>query len=293
MTAVDQTGPPRVKNNRLILPAENDQQHAKKERPGLFLEELPLPSNPLTKRTNEPDLTWDDPIELYYKGDSIGAIAEGGAGGTVSYEQAINGLKAYPKGTDESDTARLFLKYCTTIDPENFSVTDWYAYHTRHRAATTYGKTWQDHFLTIEHFLKKPGELDYDRLVSLSKDRGSNGNGCLALAYPIVMIFAERAEEIADLITAGTHDLARPTMKLLVRYFQGRKSLDDLINEAFPTKRTDGWELTPLSHGCLWAAASIADGTHLEDVIMRALEEGGDVDSYLSLALLIWGVKKC
>jgi len=248
------------------------------------------------KTSNEPDLTWDAPIDLYYKGDSIGAIAEGGAGGTVSYERAMTGLKAYPNGTDESDTARLFIKYCASIDIENFSVTDWYAYHAKHRAATTYGKTWQktwqDHFLTVEYFLKKHGELDYDRLVAISKDRGSNGNGCLALAYPIVKIFGDRAEEIADLVTAGTHDLARPTMKLLVKFFQGRKSLADVIDEAFPTKRTDGWKLTPLSHGCLWAAASIADEINLENVIIGALQQGGDVDSYLSLALLIWGVKK-
>jgi hypothetical protein len=266
MIAVNKAGPTRVKNNPSICPLEKARQ--------------------------EPDLAWNDPMDLYYMGDSIGAIAEGGAGGTVSYEHAVTGLKAYPRGTDESDTARLFIEYCASIDIENFSVTDWYAYHTKHRAATSYGKTWQDHFLTIDYILKKTGELNYDHLVAISKDRGSNGNGCLALAYPIVTIFADRAEEIADLMTAGTHFLARPTMKLLIGYFQGRKSLEDVINEAFPTQRTDGWELTPLSHGCLWAAATIAAEPHLESVIVRGLEEGGDVDSYLSLALLIWGVKK-
>ncbi len=231
-------------------------------------------------------------IRLYYLGDSIGAVAEGGAGGTVSYERALTGLKAYPNGTDESDTARLLLGYCNKVGTDNFSVIGWYEYHTKNRAATTYGKTWRDHFNTVEYILKKNGQLDYDQLVTLSKDRGSNGNGCLALAYPIAKLFAGRAQETADRVTAGTHCMARPTMQLAVQYFQGRKTLDDVIREAFPTKRLDGWELTPLSHGCLWAAATIAKEPTVKGVIQKALKMGGDVDSYLSLGLLMWSMSR-
>ena len=241
---------------------------------------------------NNTSIQWKDPIELYYAGDSIGAIAEGGAGGTVSYERALTGLKVYPTGTDESDTARLFLQYCAEVGIEGFSVTDWYAYHTKNRAATTYGKTWGDHFNTVEFILKKKGTLDYDQLVSLSKDRGSNGNGCLALAYPIAKLFGDRALQITDRVTAGTHCMARQTMQLAVQYFQGKKTHDEVIRGSFPTERTDGWELTPLSHGCLWAAATIAKEPTVKDVIKKALDMGADVDSYLSLGMLMWGVKR-
>lgn len=229
-------------------------------------------------------------LKLYYIGDSIGAMAEGGAGGTVSYERALAGLKAFPNGTDESDTARLFVRYCSEVGPENFSVTDWYAYHTKHRAATSYGKTWRDHFNTVEFIIKKNGKLDYDHLVALSRDRGSNGNGCLALAFPIARMFLLGALVNSQRITAGTHYLAQPTMELAVKYFLGQKTLDEVIDESFPKGRNDAWKLTPLSHGCLFAAATIAKEKTLKDVINKALEMGGDVDSYLSLGLLMWGV---
>ncbi len=231
-------------------------------------------------------------IKLYYIGDSIGAMAEGGAGKTVSYERALTGLKAYPKGTDESDTARLFIRYCEEVGDDNISVTGWYAYHAQSRMFTTYGKTWRDHFRTIEYILKKNGQLDYDHLVALSKDRGSNGNGCLALAYPIAKIFGDNALEVADMITAGTHYLAMPSMQLAVEFFQGKQTLDQVIEKAFPSERDDGWKLTPLSHGCLWAAAVIAKETTLKEAIQKALDMGGDVDSYLSLGLLMWAVDR-
>ena len=231
-------------------------------------------------------------IKLYYIGDSIGAMAEGGAGKTVSYGRALTGLKAFPKGTDESDTARLFIRYCEEVGADNFSITGWYAYHAQNRMFTTYGKTWRDHFRTVEYILKKNGRLDYERLVSLSKDRGSNGNGCLALAYPIAKIFGDNALEVAGMTTAGTHYLARPSVLLAVEFFQSKKTLDQVIKEAFPAKMDNGLQLTPLSHGCLWAAAVIAKERTLKKVIQKALDMGGDVDSYLSLGLLMWAADR-
>jgi len=39
-------------------------------------------------------IKWYNIIDRYYAGDSIGVIAEGGAGGTVWFERALIGLKA-------------------------------------------------------------------------------------------------------------------------------------------------------------------------------------------------------
>lgn len=230
-----------------------------------------------------------NPIDLYYAGDSIGAMAEGATPGAVSFEKAITGLQAFPSGTDESDTARLFLRYCSEVGTDNFDVLGWYAYHTRNRAATSYGKTWRDHFSTVEYILKKNGQLDYDHLLRLSKDRGSNGNGCLALAYPIATLFGEKAQAVAEQVTAATHIMAVQTMRIAVDFFQGKKTLDEVIAESFPQHRTDLWDLTPLSHACLCAAASVARKETMEDVIRLALAKGGDVDSYLALGLLMNG----
>ena len=61
------------------------------------------------------ELRWNELIDLYYAGDSIGAMAEGCSGGTVPFEKVITGVQAFPNGTDESDTARLFLRYCAEV----------------------------------------------------------------------------------------------------------------------------------------------------------------------------------
>ena len=229
-------------------------------------------------------------MRFYYIGDSIGAMAEGGAGSTVGYERALIGLKAYPKGTDESDTARLFIRYCSEVGIENLSVPDWYAYHTKHRAAAKYGKTWQDHFNTVEYILKKNGALDYDQLVKLSVDRGSNGNGCLALAYPIARLFPEQAHTSSEAITQGTHYLALPVMRLAIQFFLDKKTLDEVIDDPLLKSWGDPLQLKPLSHGCLYAAALIAKERTLKDVIKKALEIGCDVDSFLSTGALMWGI---
>ena len=235
------------------------------------------------------NLSWNEPVDLYYAGDSIGAVAEGAAGGKVSFDKAITGLQAFPNGTDEADTARLFLRYCNKVSVDNFDVLDWYAYHTHHRSAAMYGKTWRDHFNTVDYILKKNGQLDYNHLLQLSKDRDSNGNGCLALAYPIATLFDDRALAVAEQVTAATHIMAVPTMRIAVAFFQGEKTLDEVIAESFPPHRNDLWDLTPLSHACLCAAAIVAREETIEGVIRLALAKGGDVDSYLSLGLLMWG----
>jgi hypothetical protein len=238
------------------------------------------------------DFKWETLIELYYAGDSIGAVAEGASPGVVSFDDAMKGLQRFPRGTDESDIARLFLNYCNEVGKDGFSVTGWYSYHSKNRGAAKYGNTWKDHFVTVDYILKKKGTLDYEHLIALSRDRGSNGNGCLALAYPIVKKFPGKAPEMAERITVGTHYLARPTMQLAVSFFLGNKTLQEIIDEAFPNERSDGWDLSPLSCGCLWAAATIAQEDTAKDVIKAALANGGDVDSYLSLGLLMWGVQR-
>ena len=220
-------------------------------------------------------LSWNEPIDLYYAGDSIGAVAEGAAGGKVSFDKAITGLQAFPNGTDEADTARLFLRYCNKVSVDNFDVLDWYAYHTHHRSAAMYGKTWRDHFNTVDYILKKNGQLDYNHLLQLSKDRDSNGNGCLALAYPIATLFGDRAQAVAEQVTAATHIMAVPTMRIAVAFFQGEKTLDEVITESFPQGRDDLWDLTPLSHACLCAAATVAKEETIEDAIRLALAKGG------------------
>ena len=129
----------------------------------------------------------DDPLlQLYFDGDRIGAPAEGMSGATLDSGQMMRRQQEYPHGTDESDSVRLLVDFASgwqwAGDYEGFAV-EWARYMAHHHACTSYGRTWRDHFATVKA-LEKSGRLDLDRLLTLSRDRNSCGNGCLALAYP-------------------------------------------------------------------------------------------------------------
>jgi hypothetical protein len=236
-------------------------------------------------------------MALYYAGDSVGAMAEGGAPGSVTYEDAMKGLQVYPNGTDESDVARLFLEYVAKEDEANeFDLWGWCVYHTENRAATRYGKTWKDHFSTVKHIAKTGRNLS--GLLHISQDRASMGNGILALAYPAAyaQMHIKQCEDLCKI----SHWGAVRTFVLARKYFGGVLSLEELEGRVIDTcMRTanhdvinDRYELTPLAPFCLWAAIQVAKQPSVEDAIRFALSKGGDVDSYLSLGLLIWGFER-
>lgn len=235
-------------------------------------------------------------MALYRAGDSIGAVAEGGGPGTVSYEDAMKGITMYPKGTDETDSANLFLEYAKDVGTKDIGIYGWSTYHLDHKSCTSYGKTWKDHFATVKAIRDYPRHEFAKTIMEISKDRDSWGNGCLSLSYP--MAYCGLSATQASIILMSSHYRSSTVATDAFSYFSGLFTLDQLealaeINIG-KTGQTGGdfFAATPLSPQCLWAAVQVAKQPTTEEAIKFALSKGGDVDSYLSLGLLIWGFER-
>lgn len=237
---------------------------------------------------------YDPLLQLYFYGDRIGAPAEGMAGATLDFERMMQRQHEYPNGTDESDSVRQFVRfaggYAWDGDYDGFAVS-WARSIAHQHACTSYGRTWRDHFATVRALVKS-GNVTIDRLLVLSRDRNSCGNGCLALAYPAWRYAREVGADpyrLARAVTEVSH--AHPLAQRCVAALAGCFATGDL--SAFPADcfPPPGEEVrfTHLAPGCLWAALQCAGMATKDDAIRRAAEIGGDVDSYLSLGLLLWG----
>lgn len=228
-------------------------------------------------------------IDMYYLGDSIGAMAEGGAGGSCSLERAMTGLRAFLHGTDESDTVHLFQAFSLYYHPGMKSQTDiltWHCYHTERHRLSSYGKTWRDHFATVKAMDKK-SELSILGLLAISADRNSFGNGLLALVFPVMMHNVKR--DIYQILFSTTHYQAAPTCGLMVEALRNRdlKMIEEIIEPVAHVWR-DSPGMTPHYLYCIAAAYEVAKQPTIKEAIEFALAFGGDVDSYLSFGLLMW-----
>jgi len=244
------------------------------------------------------DLKFHSLLALYYYGDQVGAVAEGASPGAVSYERAITeGPKRYPHGTDESDTVRLFVDWAKSEDTGE-SLANWCDYHERNRRVTTYGKTWRDHFATVKS-LRKQGVLKFGRLTLISMDRDSLGNGALNLVFPSFALGLDLLD-MHDLVKiTHAHEDSLTVARELFLYFSQNSSGYNLLTRSFGVTQKlnlpfdpETFNLTELAPHCLCAAIITSMHKTVEDCIRFALSKGGDVDSYLSLGLLLWGFRQ-
>ena len=243
-------------------------------------------------------MSGDPLLQLYFDGDRIGAPAEGMAGATLGYERMLQRQYEYPQGTDESDSVRLFLRFASSQawdgDYDRLAV-GWACFITRHHAVTSYGRTWCSLFALVRHVEKNTGAaISHAKLMEMSRDWNSCGNGCLALAYPAWRYAQQVGADpfrLAQSVTevSHAHPTAQQCVAALVRYFESG-DLAAFTPERLPPAGK-GALFTPLAPGCLWAALECAGAESKEDAIRRASEIGGDVDSYLSLGLLLWGLR--
>lgn len=233
-------------------------------------------------------------LSLYYYGDQVGAVAEGAGGGTISYEKALTGVDRFPNGTDESDIVRLAVEFWKDIDGDYLGrygsmekIVEWYCYHEKARSVCKYGRTWKDHFSLVKHLNMVKGvgwkESIHNKFIKISSDRGSNGNGALAMVFPM-WVTGNSGIRVVE----GTHSEASDLCGDLSLYFCGDLDLDhlkDCCAEACIPH-------TELADGCLYEAINVAQQDSVEDGVKYALCRGGDVDSYLSLGLLLWGFER-
>lgn len=242
-------------------------------------------------------------INAYCLGDRIGSFFEGYSKG-FDYDMALK-LMAVDggclAGTDESDIVNTFGLFGMSYGVNGLIYEDlreaalkWFVFHAEHRKSVRYGKSYKRHFALVR-LLNSTGSLDYDRMMELSKDQNSFGNGALALALPLYILWERSMRGYHP--TAFVSTFVRPVhfhrdvekaFSILWDFFVrgSYEQLFKLMNE-----RDMFWvsaERTPHVLGCLATAAYCAhEAVEPRDILRNASLIGGDVDSYLSLAFLI------
>lgn len=239
----------------------------------------------------------DDPwIEFYFEGDRLGASAEGMPGSRLTAEEMLQRQGEHPEGTDESDLVRLFQRFVRTWDwtgeVEPLAAA-WAVFVTRHRRATRYGRTWRHLFHLVRYWSKTHGRpIHYGELVAVAREVNSCGNGCLAVVYPAVVYAQGIGTDPYPLVQAVTevshaHPMAQRCVTALANNFVSANDAGFMPDCLPPVGDEEGY--TALAPGCLWAALQCAAAKTKFEAVEVAARIGGDVDSYLSLGLLLWG----
>jgi hypothetical protein len=235
-------------------------------------------------------------LSSYMYGDRIGAPFEGG--GTFTLEDALRRQSEYPNGTDESDIVRCFMEFMADPSTRGYEsgwrLAAWAEFVTKNRRATRYGGTWS-RFFALVRFLDN---VSYDKLVEISKDANSFGNGCLPLA--VCAAEYQFYPEMLEQLIVMTHHHPDALLACRMVCFMTGKSLNRSMEFA-PTSADDDRlaafealddsrlaDVTPHALGCLVAARRCAAGaSEMSDIIARAGRIGGDVDSYMALAFFL------
>jgi ADP-ribosylglycohydrolase len=262
----------------------------------------PVPQEWLDQFDQEAREQWSgfdmDCIEAFKRGDRIGLPFEGGATFQPINEHLLEMALKSSQGSDESSIVDCFLKFVADYNyttREQF-VWDWVNYHQLHHG-TGYGSTMKDHFNLVSYMRKhteKYPDLDSRiyKLAEISKDADSFGNGSLALVYPAYFygfVVGEEPAEFVRYITSFTHtnEDATKAVNLLMDIIEGKHV--DAPTEEFIRKNCFAEHAT--AYNTLLTAMYIADaGTEME-VIRRAVWVGGDTDSTLATAMLLWKMK--
>ena len=131
-----------------------------------------------------------------------------------------------------------------------------------------------------------------------AKDADSFGNGALALVYPAYyyapLVEEDPVEFVRDLTSfTHAHKDALKAVTLLISFFESPRTLLD-----YPIMSEDGIrqlynnEPHATAYTTLETALFIADVDTEKEVIRRGVWIGGDTDSTLSTAMLLWSIKQ-
>jgi len=245
-----------------------------------------------------------DCIEAFKRGDRIGLPFEGGTMFQPVNERRLVMALLSNQGSDESSIVDCFLRFAGGYEytsREQFAW-DWVDCHEQ-KHGTGYGRTYRDHFNLVAYIRKHTEKYPdlgsrIEKLEEIARDADSYGNGSLALVYPAyyyAAIIGEEPYEFVRYVTSLTHAHA-DTMKAvtLMCDFIGNPRL--IAEYQVPTEEEIKrlYSITPNPTACntLMTAIYIADaGTEME-VIRRGVETGGDTDSTLATAMLLWSLKQ-
>ncbi len=244
-------------------------------------------------------------LAAFCRGDRLGAPWESNGTNlrTVSIEDIRARARTYPQGTDESDIVRCWLLFLTGFSglPVDDLCLAWCDFHTREHRPTTYGRTWRDHFATIAH-LRRHGDFTLEKVLSISADRNSFGNGLLSLVYPVFRFARARGDDSATMVEAFgrlTHD--HPTARGAARALHDL--LADLVVGRDPLAHEPDRTLSPAEFVARYpsnvpaamllrhARYHAARATTEDELLCACIGMGGDVDSVLAIALLLFTLR--
>ena len=237
-------------------------------------------------------------IEAYKKGDRAGLSFEGSGAWIEASEARIQAALKNTYGSDESSMVDCFVAYAgrcdMTLDLDSWTW-GWLVYHQQNHG-TGYGKTMKDHFALVKYLEQNSGNLTVQQKLAkvraIADEVNSFGNGCLSIVYPAYYYAAETGQDPRAFVLhltsyTHTHADAKSAVNLLLDIIEGKGYTP-------PTEeylRENQILEVPTASNTLQAAMYIADAQTGEEVIRRGIRAGGDADSTLATAMLLWALK--
>ena len=211
------------------------------------------------------------------------------------------------QGSDESSIIDCFIKFIerSAYSTDELFVWDWLCYH-QQQHGTGYGHTYRDHFNLVayvcSHGDKYPDlQSKIRKLVEIAADADSFGNGCLPLCYPAychAKTLGKDPAEFVRYLTGFTHansDAIEAVSRLCsfiedpstiaVFYENWGVADDEIFRQRFCTGHATAYNTLVTAVKCAMKETEMA-------VIREAVRIGGDVDSVLATAMLVWSLKR-
>ena len=245
-------------------------------------------------------------VEAYKWGDRVGLPFEGGTMFQSVDEQRLQLALKSNRGSDESSIVDCFIRFVEsyTYTALDQFVWDWLSYHQLHHG-TGYGRTYRDHFALVK-YMRKHTEKYPDlqsklaKLLEISTDADSYGNGALAIVYPAycyALAIDEDPAEFVRHITSYTHanpDVLEAVTRLCL-FIEAPETIAQFYEDSYAADDDEFKRCYCTGHATasntLVTAVKCSMKNDELGVIRETIRIGGDTDSTLATAMLIWSLR--
>lgn len=203
------------------------------------------------------------------------------------------------QGSDESSIVDCFIAFVTgySYRGRDQFIWDWCRYHQQHHG-TGYGRTYRDHFQLVQHLARHAEQFPelqskIDKLQEIARDANSFGNGCLALVYPAYCYAKAIGKEPVSFVRylvsfSHAHDDAMRAVGLLCDLIEQPERIADYCVSDDDTFRQRYCSGHATAYNTLMTAVKCAMQPDEIDVLREGIRIGGDTDSVLATAMLLW-----
>lgn len=247
-----------------------------------------------------------DYVEAFKKGDRVGLPFEGRLLFPPIDEKRLQLALKSNQGSDESSIVDCFLGFVADYSYTNREqfVWDWMVYHQK-KHGTGYGRTMREHFALVDYLNKHPEQYPdlgsrLAKLKEIADDANSFGNGSLAFVYPAYCyakkIGVPTLEFILYLIGfTHTHADATEAVTRLHSFIGEPSRVAAYYREAGIDNDEAFWPKVSATNVTAGNTLAIAVKCAMQEtemaVIREAVRIGGDTDSTLATAMLVWKIR--